>query len=37
MLTKINLLSSPTLPNRYVRPSHLDSSNATADTNEECA
>lgn len=33
--TRISLLSSPTLPNRYVRPSHLKSSNATADTKEE--
>jgi hypothetical protein len=34
--TRTNLLSSPTLPNRYVRPSHLRSSKATAETKEEC-
>lgn len=33
--TNMSLLSSPTLPNRYVRPSHRSSSNDTAETNDE--
>ncbi len=35
-LTSSNLLSSPTLPNRYVRPSHCTSSKAMEETNDEC-
>jgi hypothetical protein len=34
-LTKMSLLSSPTLPNLYVLPSHRSSSKATAETKEE--
>jgi hypothetical protein len=34
--TRINLLSSPTLPKRYVRPSQRRSSKASADKKDEC-
>lgn len=36
ILTRMSLLSSPTLPKRYVLPSLRSSSNAIAETKDEC-